>query len=389
MTAAAAGTMIGRYRVVEGGEGDVVCVHDDRLDRDLVLKRIANAHALTATAFQSRFGAAARSLAALAHPGIVQIFDFGLDGDTPYLVMEPLAGPSLADELARRGTLPLAEVITIGTQIARALEAAHERRIFHRDVQPATIVRATEGHWKLVDFDLAHRPDSELGPPGRYVGAVAYAAPEALVQGWFSAASDVYGLAAALYQATTGDRPRGDLDEAALRAAASRPVLDADAIERLGELGPIFAAALALAPTARPTAAWMAELLAQSAPAAPTPATSTAPAPRPDPRPKFFLAVAGVVLLGALAVWQQVRPNDPPRAKPLEREAGAAPHAVPTGLDEPAAREWAAIVELARRGRAREVGSALDTFERAHGASAESASFRRWLEAQPVDRVDH
>ena len=166
------------------------------------------------------------------------------DGGRLYLVMELLAGPSLKDELATRGPRPTAEVVAIGIQLARALEAAHDRGILHRDLKPGNVVRAADGRWKLVDFGVAHVPDSDVTITGQFLGTPAYAAPEALALGHFSTASDVYGLAATLLEVATGTRPRGELTMAE-RLVATGPVLDETAQARLGELGPILAAALA------------------------------------------------------------------------------------------------------------------------------------------------
>ena len=89
--------------------------------------------------------------------------------------------------------------------------AAHARGILHRDIKPANVVRAADGTWKLIDFGVAHLPDSAVTLTGQFLGTPSYAAPEALTLGRFSPQSDVFGLAATLLEAATGARPRGDL----------------------------------------------------------------------------------------------------------------------------------------------------------------------------------
>src|SRR5262245_63647692 len=122
--------------------GEVLRARDEKLGRDVAIKRVKNVLGIVAHTFHDRFTAEARALAALAHPGVVQVFDLGVDGDEPYLVMELVDGPSLRAILGERGALPAAEVRALGIQLARALEAAHARGILHRDLKPANVLRA-------------------------------------------------------------------------------------------------------------------------------------------------------------------------------------------------------------------------------------------------------
>lgn len=414
-TAVLPASMIGRYRVIAvvgaGAMGAVVRAHDERLGRDVAIKRVKNLHGIVAAAFHARFEAEARALAALAHPGVVQIFDLGVDQGEPYLVMELLDGPSLKDELAARGPLPAAEVVAIGIQLARALEAAHARGILHRDLKPSNVVRAADGRWKLVDFGVAHVPDSEVTLSGQFLGTPAYAAPEALTLGRFSAASDVYGLAATLHEIATGAKPRGDLTMAELLVAADRAVLAPAQVEALGELGPILAAGLALAPAARPTAAAFAELLAQtqtlassSTSAARAAALATvAPPPSTAPldRRRWVLgSVAIIFLIGLLAAAERCgRDDSPARPRPafgpapapppVDRDDGPLTFTQPPDLDDKGLRDWAKLADKVNEGDYGEALHKLHDFERKHGASSESAALRAWLEQQaPSDYYD-
>ncbi|HVV85523.1 MAG TPA: serine/threonine-protein kinase, partial [Kofleriaceae bacterium] len=202
---------IGRYRVLAvlgaGAMGEVVRARDDRLGRDVAIKRMKVPARALAEVFAARFEAEGRALASLTHPGVVQVFDLGVDGDEPYLVMELVDGPTLRDVVRDRGPLPVAEVRAAGIQLARALEAAHARGVLHRDVKPANVLLAPRSVWKLADFGLAHLPDSSVTLSGQFLGTPAYAAPEALALGQFGPPADVFGLAATLYEAATGARP--------------------------------------------------------------------------------------------------------------------------------------------------------------------------------------
>src|SRR6185312_13713935 len=150
-----------------------------------------------------RFRNEARAIAKLTHPNIVAVFDVDVAATPPYLVMERVPGPALDDRLTS-GALPADQLIPLGIQIARALAAAHEAGVVHRDVKPANVLAAGTGTWKLADFGVAHVPDSSLTMTGQFVGSPAYAPPEALVRGQTGPAGDIYGLGATLYEAAAG-----------------------------------------------------------------------------------------------------------------------------------------------------------------------------------------
>ncbi|HEX7840760.1 MAG TPA: serine/threonine-protein kinase, partial [Kofleriaceae bacterium] len=212
----------GRYRVTgtlgAGAMGEVYAAVDDALGREVAVKTLrGHASELAARILDERFRIEARAIAALHHPGVVQVFDIDLSADPPYLVMERVAGPSLKDRLSG-GALTADELRTLGIQIGRALAAAHAAGILHRDVKPANILAAGAGLWKLADFGVAHVPDSALTFTGQFVGSPAYAPPEALVRGESGTAGDIYGLGATLYEAAAGTWPRRDAATGALFA---------------------------------------------------------------------------------------------------------------------------------------------------------------------------
>jgi serine/threonine protein kinase len=345
---------------------------------------------------------------------VVQVFDLGVDGDEPYLVMELIEGPTLKTVLAD-GPLAARDVCALGIQLARALEAAHARGIVHRDVKPANVLRGPGGVWKLADFGVAHVPDSDATVSGQFLGTPAYAAPEALTLGQFGPASDVYGLGATLYEAATGARPRGDATMAELIRIADQPVLDPRALPpALGVLGPPLAAALALDPRARPGAAGFAELLAglgstELPPTAVTPARpaavvtphhATAAASVTEmhvarrPWPRWSLAAGALVLVIVLIVIASS--GDSAKTPPSGFLGGPAPasldqptsFAPPPDLDERSARDWRKVADKVHEGDLGEAYEKLRHFERKHGSSAESARLRAWLERQPRGDYD-
>ncbi|MEZ4403874.1 MAG: serine/threonine-protein kinase [Kofleriaceae bacterium] len=425
MTAASApaAKTIGRYRVLgplgAGAMGDVVRALDERLGREVAIKRVKNVHGVAAAIFAARFEGEGRALAALSHPGVVQVFDLGIDDDGPYLVMELLAGPSLKEHLAIHGARPPAEVVALGIQLARALEAAHARGILHRDLKPANVVRAADGTWKLVDFGVAHTPESDVTLAGQFVGTPSYAAPEALTLGLFSAASDVYGLAATLVEVATGRRPRGDLTLAGVIAASDQPLLDDELRASLGPLRDALAPALAIAAGARPDAAGLAARLAMTPTTAPSSVAPTSPGPSspgmasvtaplavaavatvalPDdatsaggPRPWRWvgLGLAAAIVVGLLGLGVSSggggrAGGGGPAALPALPGAAAAPirFDAPAGLDGKGAKDWAKIADKVQRGELGEALAKLREFERKRGTSSETTRLRAWLERQ-------
>jgi serine/threonine-protein kinase len=258
----------GRFRVLgllgTGASGSVYRAHDDVLGRPVAIKAL---HPNCDPTVRARFVHEARAVGALLHPNIVASFDAGIEGDTPYLVME-LARGSLRERMRSGGGLDVDTVRSIGIQIARALAAAHAANILHRDVKPANILvsgLASGDTWKLGDFGIARLPDSTLTDTGQFLGSPSYAAPESLRAATFTPASDVYALAATLYEALAGAPPHGDHDMPSvvrklehdapplyLRCAVPRPLSDA------------IMTALSRDPEQRPTAAAFASQLASA-----------------------------------------------------------------------------------------------------------------------------
>ena len=158
----AAGARLGRNEVIAplgaGGMGEVYRARDTKLARDVALKILPDGVAVDPER-RGRFEREAKTLAALNHPHIAQIYGFEDSGASYALAMELMEGPTLADRIGR-GPLPLEEAVAIARQIADALEAAHEQGIVHRDLKPANIKVRDDGAVKVLDFGLAKAFDS-------------------------------------------------------------------------------------------------------------------------------------------------------------------------------------------------------------------------------------
>lgn len=211
-----AGRTFGRYQVIHeigaGAMGAVYLARDDKLGREVAVKalRLEDLPEYAAEMSLARFDNEARAIAALRHAHIVQVFDVGVQDDTPYIVMEVAHGASLKDRIRNDGPLPVALVATIGCHMAQALEAAHQSAIIHRDVKPANILEVEPGLFKLADFGIARIPESTLTLPGQFIGTPSYASPEAIQIGQVTPEIDIYSLGATLYEACIGAPPYGD-----------------------------------------------------------------------------------------------------------------------------------------------------------------------------------
>ncbi|CAN5750498.1 hypothetical protein BH23ACT11_BH23ACT11_13880 [soil metagenome] len=202
---------IGRYRAIrgvgEGGMADVYLAHDDILDRDVALKILRRGPVDDQRV--ERFRREARSAAALSHPNIVAIYDWGeADGGSYYLVMEYLPGGTVKELIDREGPLPAGKVVSIAIQTALALEMAHGRGLVHRDIKPQNILLDAARHVKVTDFGIARvAATPAMTEPGTMVGTVHYVSPEQASGDPVEPASDLYSLGAVLYEMLTGQVP--------------------------------------------------------------------------------------------------------------------------------------------------------------------------------------
>ena len=213
------GETVSHYRILEelghGGMGVVYRAHDEHLPRNVALK-VLPAGTLTNEIARSRFRREAHTLSDLNHPNIATVYDFDSQNGVDFLAMEFVEGVTLAAKTAA-GPLVEAETINLGTQIAEALEEAHERRIIHRDLKPANVMVTSKGRVKVLDFGLAKimrhaEVDAETASlaesqPGVVMGTVPYMAPEQLQGKVVDSRADIYALGTILYELATGQRP--------------------------------------------------------------------------------------------------------------------------------------------------------------------------------------
>ncbi|MGW3785410.1 serine/threonine-protein kinase [Micromonospora chokoriensis] len=207
----------GRYRLDErvatGGMGDVWRASDLILGRQVAVKVLLPA-LVSDPDFIARFRAEARIMAALRHPGIVQVFDCGADdlpddgGRADYLVMEFVAGEPLSKRIETAGRLDVAETMSIVAQAAAALNAAHRGGIVHRDVKPSNLLVQEDGTVVLVDFGVARSTDiTSITSTNAVPGTALYMAPEQAAGRPVSGATDIYALGAVTYCCLTGSPP--------------------------------------------------------------------------------------------------------------------------------------------------------------------------------------
>lgn len=192
--------------------GVVYLARDERLDRRIALKVIAP-HLALDKEFRERFGAEARSAAAIEHPHAVPVYSSGVADGSLYIAMRYIEGTDLRSALRSSGPLTPAAAVTIVSEVAGALDAAHAAGMVHRDVKPANILLEGEpgrGKSYLTDFGLTKgRSESEaqLTGTGQWVGTIDYVAPEQIQSGRVDARTDVYALGCVLYEALTGTVP--------------------------------------------------------------------------------------------------------------------------------------------------------------------------------------
>lgn len=218
-----AARVVGRYELVRplghGAMATVDLAHDVELDRPVALKRLAENLARDED-LRRRFLREARLAAKLAHPNVVRVFDVGEDDGRPFIAMEYVEGGTLAEVVARRGALPVAEAATLGMQVCAGLAAAHAAGFVHRDVKPQNLLLGSDGVLKLGDFGIAVGHDgTRLTLAGTVLGTAGYLAPEQARGEQVTAAADIYAAGAVLYELLTGEPPRSGASLTELGAA--------------------------------------------------------------------------------------------------------------------------------------------------------------------------
>ena len=204
-------TFGGRYqlssRVAIGGMGEVWQATDLVIGRTVAIKILKDEY-LGDPGFLERFRAEARHAALVNHEGIANVFDYGEEDGSAYLVMELVPGEALSAILERERVLPTDKVLDIVAQTASALQAAHAAGLVHRDIKPGNLLITPECRVKITDFGIARIADQvPLTATGQVMGTVQYLSPEQASGHAASPTTDIYSLGIVAYEALAGQRP--------------------------------------------------------------------------------------------------------------------------------------------------------------------------------------
>ncbi|MYX02930.1 serine/threonine-protein kinase [Streptomyces sp. PgraA7] len=259
--------LAGRYRLGDvlgrGGMGKVWRAHDEVLHRTVAVKEltaglyVAEADRLV---LHARTQKEARAAARITHPGVVTVHDVIEYDNRPWIVMQYVDGPSLADEAKEKGDIAPREAARIGLHVLSALRAAHGAGVLHRDVKPGNVLLARDGQVLLTDFGIAAiEGDSTITRTGELVGSIDYLAPERVRGGDPGPASDLWSLGATLYTAVEGTSPfRRTSPISTMQAVVTE---EPPAPVNAGPLGAVITALLRKDPAERPTAAQAEQML--------------------------------------------------------------------------------------------------------------------------------
>src|SRR4051812_21455829 len=196
-----------RERIAVGGMGEVHLATDDRLGRLVAVKVLAAVYA-DSPDFVERFRREALTAAALSHPNIAQVYDYGVDGPSHFIVMEYAEGQDLANVIRERGRLTPADAVRVAEQVCAALAAAHRAGVVHRDIKPGNVIVRGDGTVKVTDFGIARaRGQASLTDTGMVMGTAAYIAPEQARGEATTPSSDLYSVGILLFQMLTGSVP--------------------------------------------------------------------------------------------------------------------------------------------------------------------------------------
>jgi len=287
----------GRYALERslgsGGMGEVFAATDRTLGREVALKRLPVALSDDPDA-RRRFLREAQALARVNDPHVVPVYDAGEDEGRPFLVMQLVAGSTLAGDLGARGALSVDRSVAIGVDIAAGLAAAHAKGIVHRDVKPSNIFLTPDGHAMIGDFGIARlqRGDMTLTMTGQRFGSPPYIAPEQATGGVVDARADIYSLGCVLYHMLDGHPPFGGEGSVALtyqHVHTVPPTLDELGVAVPADLSALVASMLRKDPSARPRSADAVRLALESSSSRDGRGPVALPAgPGPDDRTKVI-----------------------------------------------------------------------------------------------------
>ncbi|HEX2046293.1 MAG TPA: PASTA domain-containing protein [Acidimicrobiales bacterium] len=358
----------GRYRLLApigtGASAHVFLADDVRLRRRVAVKILHPALAED-EAFLRRFRAEARAAAALNHPHIMAVFDWGEEADGPYLISEYLGGGSLRALLDRGKLLSPSQALVVGLEAAKALAYAHGRGLVHRDIKPANLLFDEEGRLRIADFGLA-RALAEAAwtePVGAVLGTARYASPEGVQGVPVDGKSDVYSLAVVLVEAVTGRVPfAAETTVATLVSRLERPL---EAPPELGPLGPVVARAGRPDPKERLDAVGLAAALQAVARELPAPEPLALAGPATLDMNHLAALAGDPTDLGTMAAARPTPPPTPPaplppaadpdltRVTPSFVEPDPAPTAVIAKPRPPEQAEVTAVLTSPKAGRRR------------------------------------
>uniref|UniRef100_UPI0040571829 Stk1 family PASTA domain-containing Ser/Thr kinase n=1 Tax=Agathobacter sp. TaxID=2021311 RepID=UPI0040571829 len=201
--------LVDRYEILDkigaGGMSDVYKAKDHILGRVVAIKELKSEFSEDVN-FVTKFRTEAQSAAGLEHPNIVNIYDVGSENGCHFIVMEHVEGITLKTYIEKKGQLSFKEAASIAIQVARGIEAAHNKQITHRDIKPHNIMISTEGKVKVMDFGIA-RASSSNTISSEVMGSVHYASPEQARNGFVDGRSDIYSLGIVMYEMVTGRVP--------------------------------------------------------------------------------------------------------------------------------------------------------------------------------------
>lgn len=228
------GNMVGRvfnnrYQITErigiGGMAEVYRAQDRVLGRLVAVKIMLPQYAADPE-FTHRFRQEAASAANLQSPYIVNVYDWGQDEGTYYIVMEYVRGSDLKTAIQQRGAINQRKVAEIGAQVCKALTVAHNQDIIHRDIKPQNIMVQPDGNVKVMDFGIARAKNSVKSQTSQVLGTAHYISPEQAQGKELTAASDIYSLGVVMYEAATGKLPFDGPDavSVAMKQVQEQPV---------------------------------------------------------------------------------------------------------------------------------------------------------------------
>ena len=200
-----------RYKILEllgeGGMAFVYKAEDKQLKRTVAIKTLKPNYVQQET-FVERFKREAQTVANLNHPNIVQIFDWGIEGE-PFFVMEYIEGNTLTSIIAKKKSISIGDILFIGAQVSDGLQAAHSRDLVHRDIKPGNIMITPGGKVKVTDFGIVsiQNEDSDITKTGSILGTASYISPEQAQGKPVSVESDLYSLGTVMYELITGRPP--------------------------------------------------------------------------------------------------------------------------------------------------------------------------------------